>query len=268
MKEIYKKLQNVKNADKQTRKQILKQFYELLTNAQKKGNPEICANPQLIEPLITCLSDENSEIQTYALASLIMISAASAVEPLIIHLKDANLMIRMLATEALGKLGASRAVEPLILCLKDVDYSIRSKAARSLGLLRNTKAVEDLINCLSDENSEVRIESARALGLIKDPKAFNPLIKSLMDDSQEVQEAVVEAIKLLDINVVDPLIEQLKDNNLELRYHAAWALSKLGNIKAIKPLISYVSDVISNTEENRQMDILKKIIQEIKKFAY
>ena len=55
------------------------------------------------------------------------------VEPLITCLRDDNPWVRARAAGALGRTGDSRAEEPLILALKDDDPWVRGEAAWALG---------------------------------------------------------------------------------------------------------------------------------------
>ena len=143
------------------------------------------------------------------------------------------------AAAALGRIGDKRAVEPLILCLENDDYSFHKTAAEALLKLgwkprNDTEKVRFLI-ALGDWKKVVELREV----------AIEPLISTLKkkkySDRLDAAKALGEigyACRFAGGEIaVDPLINLLQDQDQGIRDVAAYWLGKIGNKKAIKPLI-------------------------------
>jgi HEAT repeat protein len=229
---------------------------------------------QAVEPLIACLNDQGSVawIRRSAIEALVKLGKP-AVEPLIGCLKDCDFDV----CRALGELGDARAVEPLIACLKanssTFDTNGTRPAAEALSKL-GKPAVAPLIRCLKDQDSYVRqsaAETLEKLGYIPETEtekitfliateswdelakqgkpAIEPLIGCLKDQDQDVSQFAVKALeKLGDKRAVEPLIACLciEDQSPDVRQSAAEAVGKLGDARAIKPLRAALPDWDAN----------------------
>lgn len=186
-----------------------------------------------------------------------------AVEPLVATLKDCKFWCRDAAI-ALGQLGDTRAVEPLIIALKNPGIYVREEAAKALGKLGDRRAVQPLIDALEDPDSDVRNAAAFSLGKIGDAKAIDPLIAAMKNREWGERDHLVDALDILDwkpdlgangtwywiskqnvekcvcigTSAVDPLIAALNDKHWKICMTAAEALGKLGDTRAVEPLIS------------------------------
>lgn len=106
--------------------------------------------------------------------------------------------------------------------------------------LKANRDVQGLIKALGyEKDATVRVEAVRALGKIRDSRAVEPLINALRDSDVNVCKEVIEALGILrDARAVEPLIGELKDSN-EFRCRLATvALGKIGDPRAVKPLIA------------------------------
>lgn len=147
-----------------------------------------------INPLLSALKDQNTDIKNIAIETLVGIGKP-AVKNLIAALSDENLEIRKGCIEALGKIGDNNAVEPLILALKDDDAGIRWKAVKALGILGDKRAIEPLITALNDENNNNRRKAVEMLGEIGDTRAIEPLLAVLKDKDAGVRYFAVGSLK-------------------------------------------------------------------------
>lgn len=126
------------------------------------------ADPRVIEPLGTFLSDENSQV-------------------------------RAKAVTALGRLGNSRSIPLLSQAIKDADPRVRSSAITALSEFGEI-AVRSITNALRDMDTGVRYSTAAALGKLGNPQSLNALLwiqqhdKSAANDTR-VKEAISVAIK-------------------------------------------------------------------------
>jgi WD40 repeat protein len=166
-------------------------------------------------------------------------------------------------------------VEAHIAALTDKDETVRTAAAEALTMI-GAPAVEPLISLLdkyhrwsqTDTNSlQLRIEIANLLGKIGDPRAIKVLIemgsarvftsdprraapgrvwvdssgKTERMETWDHRSAAGDALARIGEPAVGPLIAALKDERADLRHLAAWALGKIGDTRAVEPLIPVLS---------------------------
>ncbi len=201
------------------------------------------------------------DVRTAAAIALGEIGDTRAVEPLSAWLKHEWSHVREAAAKALGEIGDPRAVEPLTAALKDKDINVRRVAAKALGDIGDARAVEPLIATLKDEDGQVRKAVASALkklgwkpeggeaeawywtiqcnwekAIALGSLAVEPLIAALKDGKRAVRKSAAEALgKVGDARAVEPLIAAFqKDNNRDVRKAAATALAKIGDPSAVE----------------------------------
>lgn len=156
--------------------------------------------------------------------------------------KDTN--VRRSAVEALGDLKDPRAVAPLISLL--MDDELRQTVIESLGKI-GTPAVEPLIPLLKDKNADLCASATEALYMIGMP-AVNPLIAALEDVYTEAPQFAAEALgKIGDARAVEPLIAALQ--HYVGRREVVEALGRIGDARAAGPLIAKLDDSSSDVRE-------------------
>jgi HEAT repeat protein len=219
------------------------------------------------EPLMELLQDPDITIQEEAITALGRIQDKKAVQPLIQTLNNPHIGIRWKAAEALGKIGDPKATEPLIQTLHDPDKTIQEEAITALGRIQDVRAIQPLIQNLTNLHMGIRFRAAEALGKIGDPKATEALIQTLHDPDKTVEE---EALTALGRIAVDPLIEDLKSEDQNLRDSAIIALNQLRDLKIFDPKISnsqdngYDDELIDNNSEEDNSNELE-LLPEIKR---
>ena len=236
-----------------------------------------------VDPLVSALRYRNLQTEygfgDRAMNALAEIGKPAAV-PLIDVLRDLGPHDVIFAVEALGRIGDDHAVEPLIAKLHDSWSDIRYKAAEALGMIGDARAVDPLITVLGDSDSDVRDKAAEALGMIGDARAVEPLVALLRNDvgwwtvvralvkigdTQSVEPLLVARLAKLyaelhernknwrigsarelgrigDARAVEPLIASLRDYDSEVRYTAAFSLGEIGDARAVEPLIAALRD--------------------------
>ena len=208
------------------------------------------------EPLIELLQDPDITIQEEAITALGRIQDKRAIQPLIQNLTNLHIGIRCRAAEALGKIGDSKATEPLIQTLHDPDKTIQEEAITALGRIQDKRAIQPLIQNLTNLHIGIRCRAAEALGKIGDSKATEPLIQTLHDPDNSVKE---EAINALGRITIDPIIEDLKSDDQNLRDSALIALNQLKDLKNFEPFktsespdkVSEEDLIANNSDENK-----------------
>lgn len=216
-----------------------------------------------VEPLIKAMKDEDETIAEHAEGTLKKMALARPpwmVESLIQALKDETVQDRV--AELLGVIGDARAVEPMIQVLKnfelfvlldDDDPFLLMRVVKGLGSI-GEPAVEPLIQALkSGPYINVKAGAALALGLIGDARAVEPLVQAIENDNELIGESVILALGEMGEPAVEPLLQILKGKDpstLQVlqgkdpstRYRAMEALGRIGDARAVEPLIQAVID--------------------------
>lgn len=165
-------------------------------------------------------------------------------------------------------------VKELIKKIKNTNNKGLHKTNMILGIGKKHKdpvLVEFLIELLKDGDERIRHASCQALGDIGDPNALKPLAEIALNDwDYDTRKAAIQSLSELgDENALEPLIKLLEDNNVVIQKRAAWALGRMNNKKAIKPLqtsLQKVSEQLSqspttmlNLYKRELEDALKKL---------
>ena len=221
--------------------------------------------------LLRRLNDEDPIGREVAAAALGELRDPLAVEPLVARLVDNATTsvygtVREAATAALERIDpvwreseAARAAVPALLRRLDDEYEVRKVAAEALAELRDVRAVAPLIDRLNDNDPVIRKVAAEALERI-DPAwreseavrmAVPALLRRLEDGSYDIREAATEALERIDLGwwesevaraAAPALLRRLNDEDLFEQNAAAETLGKLGDVRAIAPLIEKLND--------------------------
>lgn len=210
-----------------------------------------------IEPLIDALRDEDENVRTNASWALktmkwkpeenesqayyllannkwdkLVKLGKPAVKPLIEALNGKHGNVQWDAAEALGKIGDKRCVESLIQALDNEDHVVRKKAAEALELIGDERGIEPLIDLLCDENEDIKMKAAEAL----DSLGWKPDDETSKVDYLIAKQSWDELVKI-GKPAVDPLIEMIGAWDIGIRNGVTIALGKIGDERAIEPLI-------------------------------
>ena len=207
----------------------------------------IIGNYQAVNPLIqTLYEDPDEEVRWKAAAALGKIGDNSAVEALIDALHDKSWGVRKNASIALGDIGDVKAFDILIIALNDKDWHVRKYAAVALGKIGDERAIGHLVNALNDVDSDVRWKSLIALGKIGEP-SVKPLLKALKSEDWQMRGRAAEVLgRIGDERAIEPLINELnrrnKTQNKYVRGRIIEALGRIGDERAVEPLIKALDD--------------------------
>ncbi len=220
-------------------KKLGENSYREIAEALKKlgATPE-----QMVEGYLKALSSNSSYDRRSAAAALGKLGDRRAVEPLIARLEDENSSVRRSAAEALGELGDKRAVEPLLKKLeKDYYYALKA-TANALGKLGDRRAVEPLLKKFGEDGYSEIAAALKKLGASQE-QMVDGYLEALSSNSFDASRSAAEALgKLGDKRAVGPLIARLGDDDFNVRKSAAEALGKLGDQRAVEPLIARLGD--------------------------
>ena len=130
--------------------------------------------------------------------------------------------------------------------LRSSNAETRKYAVRNLGESGNAKAVSPLIAALNDAEPLVSSEALKALrnllGTIVDVQATEALVAALKVSDFWVQSSATDLLVKIGVDAVEPLIAALIDDNPDFRNHAAQALGKIRDTRAVEPLIALLED--------------------------
>lgn len=213
-----------------------------------------------VDPLIKALNDENKlHVCSAAVGALGRICHSKAVDPLISLLGDDDLYGGV--NESLCNIGPP-AVENLIAVLESDDIDVRKRAIWCLGNIKDRRVVEPLLAALNDKS--ISKFAAEALSRMRNPYATEPLLDALLiEKKKKIRKIIAFALdgtgwrpdkskagaiywiaknlcdRCVEIGepAVEILIPVLKDRDMSMRISAASALEKIGDPRAIKPLI-------------------------------
>ncbi|MBA7473119.1 hypothetical protein ES707_08453 [subsurface metagenome] len=200
---------------------------------------EVC-DPIIIQPLIvTAQKGKHRILRRTAVRLLGKIGDPKAVEPLIIVLlKNQTSDVRGAAAQALGQIGDTRAVEPLIAILEDLEEEtyVRENAIEALGKIANNRALEALVATLKDDGISKKVfMTLTQVG----ESAVETLISAFGNESTEMREKIACIMgKIGDNKAVEPLIiAALRDNDYAVRVWSVTALGNIGDARAVEPLV-------------------------------
>lgn len=133
----------------------------------------------------------------------------------------------------------------LLTLLKDPQTSNKRKAAiiQALGQIFSSDAVPYLVPALKDSDLDMAKEAAIALGNIGSKQGILALVEALKSDKPEVQAMAAQGLGKLgalhgDYSIVDPLLEALNTQDITVQTEVVWALGKIPDRKAYKPLLA------------------------------
>lgn len=108
--------------------------------------------------------------------------------------------------------------------------------------LKVERDISGLVKLLMDKDWSVRRDAALALGEIGDIVCVVPLTQRLHDTHLDVRIAACDSFLKMGDQVVDLLIQALRDDNRVVREGVVQVLGKLGDSRAIYPLIGALRD--------------------------
>ena len=147
------------------------------------------------------------------------------------------------AVRELGTYNEDEAVAGLVMAMEDPDLGIRELAANLLTQMRGDIASRLLIRFLGHGDIGTRNLAAEILVKIGSD-AVGPLIEDLDNDDYDIRKFIVDVLGLIkDPRAIEPLCEKLWDENENVACSAAEALGEIGSNKAVKALIVAIERV-------------------------
>ncbi len=161
-------------------------------------------------------SDQNVEVRTQAVKTLVEINATKAYKVLIkLKENEPDEKLNKTIISLIHKGDEKQLFKNAISGLQSTDSKVRRKSVRILNKLKQVSAGQYLRTVLSDEDGIVRAAAAEALGSIKDNLSVPKLTEMLENDSYDhARAAAAKALGLIgDKRAVEAIVRGLKDKN-------------------------------------------------------
>jgi HEAT repeat protein len=163
------------------------------------------------------------------------------VTALIAALEDDDARVRSSSALGLGELGQERAAEALITALGDGNSEVRQHAAVALGTLGSEAGFPALVEALTGGPADLRFQAATSIVEIDADKSLAPLLAALRSEEDEhVLGAIALSLGAVGAETArDPLAAMLTHPGPNAVFDAAYALSQLGDQRAVEALRPY-----------------------------
>ncbi len=197
-------------------------------------------DPRAGVPLVTLIHSEDEHVREAVVTALEQMAGVvneEAAAALVGLLKDEAL--RPAVTTLLGVIPTS--IGPLTAMLKDPDEAARVHAAHILNHLLDPRSADALVDAMGDPAiRDLAIHTLKTLGAIRER------VEAIMDELRAVEESelreagrqeAVHRLHPIGRPIVEILIEYLEDDDWVVREAAADVLGKIGDVRAVEPLI-------------------------------
>lgn len=182
---------------------------------------------QVVDPLIHVFQESaDADTRYWALKTLTRILGGDAIDRLMGSLRDDESDLKFHFIASLQEVGNRQAIELLIQWLDDSTWLIRKTAASALVRI-GAQAVEPLTGALSkSKNENIRYWSVRILSQLGDA-GIAPLLEIIAKAEKHEKIFIIRAFQNTESDqVIEPLVQLLKDKNWTVRRTAADALAQ------------------------------------------
>jgi hypothetical protein len=136
------------------------------------------------------------------------------------------------------------------------------KLANLFGYIFSVKAVPRLLEGLKGSDIELAKASALALGNIGQKETIQTLIDTMKSGNPELRAAAAKALGILgalhgDFSIIDPLLDNLKTEDVAVKTEVAWALGKLPDRRAYEPLFTLQKSLYQVRENDSDPKLVK-----------
>jgi HEAT repeat protein len=199
-------------------------------------------DPQAGVALVGLLEDEDEGVRKAGATALEQMAGVLNVETasaLVALLKTEKADSRQLVTHLIGAIPT--AVAPLCQMMKDPDPDAQVAAAMMLDHLLDPRSVDAFIDAMAQPAvRDIAVGTLKKLGAIREriDDSFN-VLRDVEGASEREEARMATVIDLLGIGraSVEILIEYLEDDDWLVREAAADLLGKIGDVRAVEPLM-------------------------------
>lgn len=180
-------------------------------------------------------------------------------------LGDEDATVRARAALAVGRIGRSEDAARLTPLLEDGDTNVRRSVAFALGEIGDSTAVHPLATLLvsgGEPSADVRATALHALG--KAHQGAEACRQALTDDDPRVRgEALMAAWQIPVPNVLDAVLAATEEENVEVRWRAAYCLMRLAGARASGRTPIAAVTALSWEERDRAEPVLRQLVRDV-----
>jgi HEAT repeat protein len=196
-------------------------------------------DPRIVPPLIVALKDKDQYVPLRAEESLVALGPV-AFETLTGALRNKQEASRPAVARIIGKIMDVRGIDPLTEVLEDSNPALAKEARGAL--------LKILPAALKDSRLDVRLKAAKLLQDIPDPVVVEPLIEALRDKDINVRQRAGTALGKIGQPAVRSLVALLRDPDPAMRRVAVEQLGKIRDPEALEPLLTVLRDPDPNVQ--------------------
>lgn len=216
--------------------------------------------PKVVEVLEKLLNHENARSRALALTVLCAdASEANKARYAAGRLRDADARVRVTALSALGSTDDRALFEAIGDLCSDADKDVRGRAFRIAKNLSDKHDLKEalgrvMISNLRNSDAGVRTDSASMLGSMGRPEYWKDVVSVLADQETSVRTAAAQALTQLGVpESADEIAMAIgRERDRWPRIQLAAAAIRVKAVKAVEPLISWLSD---SEEETRKVAV-------------
>jgi HEAT repeat protein len=119
------------------------------------------------------------------------------------------------------------------------DPGVRLDAATALGEIEPVEGVDPLVGAIGDEDWRVRRAAVTALRQRSTSQVIAAVLEALREGHRDfsVLSSAIELLAAAEVDVIEPLVDLLRDGAPDLRLQAALVLGERGDARAVGPLV-------------------------------
>lgn len=199
--------------------------------------------------VLPALRDQDPRVRAAAQSVLAKWADDGDYEAIAAGLDDPSCRVSTASARGLSRLGDRRALQPLLGAARSPACGKRLAAAGALASFPTPESASALRTALDDPDSRVRETAIRSLAAVGDGQVVQTLLTALRSDPHDqVRSAAAWAFKERELGVrgddavIAGLIEALRDSDGVVRQGAAYALGRVGDIRAQPALLSAAAE--------------------------
>ena len=213
--------------------------------------------------LINDLSNQNPSVRSEAVIKLGNAKHEKSVGYLIKTLdNEDNAEVKIEILNSLGKLKDINSLDSIINSSIDENLAIRITAEEVI-VDFGSVAIDALSDALKNDDDEIRYVSVVCLCQIEDEQVLDLLIENYDDSDPDVKVEIIKGLKKnKEQKAIIPLLELIKDNDLNVSKNAVKALISIGNeivLSGLKECVNELDYPIKNKIERAIKKIEKRI---------
>ncbi len=201
-------------------------------------------DPEALDALYPLLQSDDMNLQISVLTLLAEMKATGSSTRVLALLDSDDTAVKSTAIQVLGVLEDRSVLDRVRQELEEgTDPNVRVASVMTLGELKDTASASLLADLLENGDLDRKMASMEALGKMDGPVARKALRKQMDEGEFWIAYAArISLARLGDRQVLDGILEGLKNSNPDERAETARMLGEVGGKPVIKPLLDLLDD--------------------------